>query len=343
MSISHQQDFLIQWHLTERCNLRCRHCYQSTPDGDEMSLPEILVVLDEIAQMFEAWSQAYGMAFSPSFTITGGEVFLRDDVFDILSTIKEHGFEISILSNGTLIDAQTARRLGELKVSGVQVSIEGPREVHEKIRGRGTFNAALEGVYHLVTEDIPVTLNATLSALNADHFLALVDVSLAAGVQKLGFSRLVPWGRGRALYDQALTPDQVQSLYKMLFSLNLDGLKLVSGDPLALQMNSPDLDQAPSNIPMGGCAAGVSGITLLPDGTVIPCRRLDIGIGNLRRDSLREIWATSEVLGALRDQNRYSGRCRKCRRWANCRGCRAIAYAWSGGFPFRRPPVFSTR
>lgn len=331
---------MIQWHLTERCNLRCKHCYQSSPDTDEMSFPEILGVLDEIAQMFEAWSQAYNMAFSPSLTITGGEPFLRSDLFDILSAIREHGFEFSILSNGTLIDPMTARRLSELDVSGVQVSIEGPREIHEKIRGRGTFDSALEGVRNLVTEGIPVTLNATLSLLNADELMALVDVSLAAGVQKLGFSRLVPWGRGRALYDQALTPNRVQSLYEMLFSLNPDGLKLVSGDPLALQMQSQDSDPVTSDVPMGGCAAGVSGITLMPDGTVMPCRRLDIGIGNLRRDSLREIWATSEVLEALRDKNRYTGRCRSCRRWANCRGCRAIAYAWSGDFLSVDPQCF---
>jgi radical SAM protein with 4Fe4S-binding SPASM domain len=83
------------------------------------------------------------------------------------------------------------------------------------------------------------------------------------------------------------------------------------------------------NTAMSGCAAGVSGLTILPNGDVMPCRRLPISLGNARRDSLRELWATSPVLEALRDRSRYAGKCRACPRWAHCRGCRAIAYAWS--------------
>ncbi|HYA31436.1 MAG TPA: SPASM domain-containing protein [Thermodesulfovibrionales bacterium] len=82
-------------------------------------------------------------------------------------------------------------------------------------------------------------------------------------------------------------------------------------------------------VPKGGCAAGVSGFTILPDGTMLPCGRLPVQIGNVRKDSLREVWATSRVLVALRDKGRYKGKCGRCRRWADCRGCRAIAYAVS--------------
>ena len=59
--------------------------------------------------------------------------------------------------------------------------------------------------------------------------------------------------------------------------------------------------------PRGGCAAGVSGLTLLPDGTILPCRRLPVPLGNVRRDRLREVWSASPVLDALRDKTRYSG------------------------------------
>ena len=79
----------------------------------------------------------------------------------------------------------------------------------------------------------------------------------------------------------------------------------------------------------GGCAAAVSGITLMADGTVTPCRRLPIPIGNVLTDSLREIWATSEVLQRLRNRDLYKGKCGGCERWSSCRGCRAIAYAHS--------------
>ncbi|UCD34076.1 MAG: SPASM domain-containing protein, partial [Nitrospiraceae bacterium] len=73
----------------------------------------------------------------------------------------------------------------------------------------------------------------------------------------------------------------------------------------------------------------ISGLTILPDGTMVPCRRLPVPIGNITSDSLREVWASSDVLNALRDRSRYKGKCGSCLRWAHCRGCRAIAYACS--------------
>jgi radical SAM protein with 4Fe4S-binding SPASM domain len=88
-------------------------------------------------------------------------------------------------------------------------------------------------------------------------------------------------------------------------------------------------DATINSIPAGGCAAGVSGLTILPDGTITPCRRLPIPIGNARTDSLREVWATSSVLNRLRDKSAYKGKCKKCIRWFQCKGCRAIAYAYS--------------
>ena len=99
---------------------------------------------------------------------------------------------------------------------------------------------------------------------------------------------------------------------------------------MAAQMGTPApaADEAES-FPCGGCAAGVAGLTILADGAVVPCRRLNLPLGMAGRDSLREIWAASPVLEALRDKSRYQGKCGACARWADCRGCRAIAYEYA--------------
>ena len=73
-------------------------------------------------------------------------------------------------------------------------------------------------------------------------------------------------------------------------------------------------------------------MSILADGTITPCRRLNIPIGNVLEDSLREVWSVSPVLEALRDRSRYEGRCSRCKWWANRRGCRAIAYAYSKAY-----------
>ena len=102
----------------------------------------------------------------------------------------------------------------------------------------------------------------------------------------------------------------------------------MTGDPIASQIKtSPNRDAGSTAV--SGCSAGVSGLTIHPNGEVTPCRRMPIPLGNVRSDSLREIWATSPVLEALRDRGKYKGKCGACSQWANCRGCRAIAYAYA--------------
>lgn len=328
MPIAQSHEFFIQLHLTERCNLRCRHCYQTGNESDELSFAGIKDLTTEVADMLKTWQETYDMKFSPSFNITGGEPFLREDLFDIISEIGNQGFEIYLLSNGILINKQKAEKLSALGVKGVQVSIEGPEKIHDSIRGKNSFASSIKGILYLLDSGIRVTLNVTLSKINAGYFMDLVTLASSLRVHKLGFSRLVPSGRGSGLLSKMLEKEKTKDIYEEIFSLNTYRPEIVTGDPVASQLSSiPDKDAG--DVPSGGCAAGVSGLTILPDGTVTPCRRMPVQIGNVRRDSLREIWATSEVLEMLRDKSSYKGKCGKCKRWANCRGCRAIAYAHS--------------
>lgn len=322
-------DFFVQWHLTERCNLRCRHCYQEGKFSEELSSAEIGEVVEEIAEMIQAWSETYDISFAPSFNVTGGEPLLRRDLFDILETMGRKGFDLYLLSNGILIDREKAERLSQLGIKGVQVSMEGPEKIHESIRGKGSFSASLGGIDHLLTAGLKVTLNTTLSEINAPYLEEMAALANSLKVDRLGFSRLVPSGQGVGLLPHMLDKEEVKDLYLKIFSIQFPGLEIVTGDPVASQMDHFTDMVDLGAVPMGGCAAGFSGLTILPDGTITPCRRLPIPIGNVKEDSLRELWVSSPVLERLRDRSQYQGKCGTCNRWANCRGCRAVAYAWS--------------
>jgi radical SAM protein with 4Fe4S-binding SPASM domain len=294
--------------------------------ADEMSLPEIKDVIEEVSDMLKDWSETYGVAFSRSFNITGGEPFLRPDLFEILGEIQKRGIDVYILTNGTLVNRERAKRLNELGIKGAQVSIEGPEDVHDSIRGAGSFAAAAAGIEHLIDCGIPVTLNMTLSALNVEQVNKVITLGSHMGARRIGITRLVPDGRARSLVTRMLSPQQVRKVYESLATYELNGLEIVTGDPVASQMKTATKRDA-GNVAISGCAAGVSGLTIYPNGDILPCRRMPVPVGNVRRDSLREVWATSPVLEALRDRNRYRGKCGRCSRWAHCRGCRAIAYA----------------
>lgn len=330
MAINHSYDFFIQWHLTEKCNLRCRHCYQTGRKLQEMTFPEIKEAINEISDTLTAWKDIYCMDFSSSFNITGGEPFLREDIFDILDEINSRGFETYLLTNGTMINKEKAGKLARLGIKGVQVSIEGPEKIHNSIRGRNSFLFSVNGIRNLLDAGLTVTMNVTLSSLNAGYFKDMFRLSSGLGVHKLGFSRLVPSGTGEAMVSEMLSTEEVRNLYHDIFSMNAGGVKTVTGDPVATQSKISRRDNDNGDIPLSGCAAGISGLTILPDGTILPCRRLPVPIGNIKNDSLRELWAMSDVLNDLRDRKRYKGKCGTCKRWAHCRGCRAIAYAYSG-------------
>lgn len=292
----------------------------------EMALPEVLRGLREIAETVETWQEVYGIDFSPSFSITGGEPLLRTDLFPILEEIRAGRYELHILTNGTLLDAATADRLASIGVSGVQVSFEGPEAVHDRIRGPGSFSQALHGVDLLQQAGLPVTVNATVSRLNKDYISDLIQALSDTGFKgRFGFSRLVPCGSGLDLRQEMLTAEGVRTLHRNLLNLSFPDLEIVTGDPLAADVPVGE----GGDVPVGGCAAGFSGITIMPDGLLTPCRRLNIPIGNIRTDSFREVWTLSPVLNRLREKNLYGGRCGACARWAACRGCRAIAYAYS--------------
>ncbi len=329
MALTDPLSFFVQLHLTARCNLRCRHCYQTEAAGEELTTAEVRDLIAEVRDTIQAWQETYGLAFAPAVSLTGGEPFLRRDLFEIVRDFHEAGFAVAVLSNGTLVGEAAARRLADLGVRAVQVSLEGREPVHDDIRGPGSFHAALRGVDHLIAAGLTVTANMTLSRLNAAEVLPLAQLVAARGVQRLGFARIVPAGRGCELREAALSAEETGRVYREIAAAAVPGLEFVTGDPLASCVLWPPAIDPGLSIPAGGCAAGLAGITVLEDGTILPCRRLPVAIGNVRRDSIRELWATSPVLARLRSREEYRGRCGTCPRWAACRGCRAIAWASS--------------
>lgn len=321
-------EFFFQWHLTERCNLRCSHCYQEGSQTGEVSLAEAKKIVDIAHDTIKSWSDAYEIKFSPSFNVTGGEPFLSSFLPDILDYLYTKGFDTFLLTNGTMIDGEKTRMLSEVPVQGVQVSLEGPEAVHDRIRGKGSFRKAMHGVEQLLNAGLTVNLNVTLSSINCDYLKELVVLATSMGVERLGFSRLVPYGRGKDLIDRMIPKEKLKRVYEDALTLRNDRIHITTGDPVAMQIDE-EIDDGCKDVPLGGCAAGVSGITILPDGSLTPCRRLGVPIGNILKDPLREIWATSPVLESLRTKKAYKGKCGACARWSQCRGCRAIAYAYS--------------
>jgi radical SAM protein with 4Fe4S-binding SPASM domain len=321
-------DFFIQWHLTERCNLRCSHCYQHGKRTRETAVEGIKSQIDGAAEMFRDWESEYGISLSPSIHFTGGEPLLYRGLWEAAAHAGLRGFKVAVLTNGCLIDRETAEKAASLKISDIQISLEGPQDIHDAIRGAGSFSAALNGARLLAGSGNYVSANMTLSRLNMKRIAETAQIAREAGFSALGLSRLVPCGSGEGMLESMLLPRELKSAWRRAFALSSPSFEVVSGDPLAgvLAGFKPD---PRSTLALAGCSAGFSGITITSDGSVMPCRRIGIKIGSLHRNSLRQIWAGSKILWQLRKRESYRGECGKCRLWASCRGCRAVAYAFS--------------
>ncbi len=212
------------------------------------------------------------------------------------------------MTNGCLITTEDAERLRDLGVFDIQVSLEGPPHLHDDIRGRGSFAAASRGVKRLVRAGNTVSLNVTLSRLNAALIDETVGLARDLGVRAIGFSRLVPCGAGESLLDQFLSAGEVREAYERVRALDGPDLEVVSGDPLYGTL-SGDVPAAGCGLTLSGCSAGFSGVTITSEGAVMACRRIGIQAGCLREKSLREIWADSALLWRLRRRESYRGKC----------------------------------
>ncbi|MGC9976819.1 MAG: radical SAM protein [Syntrophales bacterium] len=321
-------DFFIQWHLTERCNLRCRHCYQQRRKPQEVSIGELKQHIDGATEMLEAWEKEYDISLFPSIHFTGGEPFLYKSLWDAITHARKSGYKVAILTNGCLITKEDGVKASALGIADIQISLEGPSEIHDSIRGSGSFAAAVEGARLLIDSGNSVSANMTLSHLNIASIEETAKIAGDAGFSGIGFSRLVPCGSGEQLLESMLAREEMKTAYERVLALNSPSFEVASGDPLA-GILSGFKPSPKSELTLSGCSAGFSGVTITSDGSVMPCRRIGIKIGNLRKTSLRHIWSTSNVLWRLRQRENYKGQCGKCSLWPSCRGCRAVAYAYS--------------
>ena len=314
------KSFNLQWHITHRCNLRCSHCYQ-----DDYSAFGQRETLAQTLRQYDGFLKEYD--FRGFLTVTGGEPLLHPDLFWLLGSARELGIKTAVLTNGTLLDLYTARRLSRLGVDYVQVSLDGTRDVHDSIRGRGSFDAAVNGIRALTAFGIYTDVSFTVQRANLGELKPLARLCRRLGVDKLWFDRVIlPAAEDR----NGLVPSGAEyaALCREAAALNRRGriscARALQFIPCARQE-------------VYRCSAGDSLLALLADGSVMPCRRLPIKVGDIRSGSLSEIYRDSPVLRELRSQP-VPGECRGCRYAEACHGgARCAAFAKTGRFDAKDP------
>ncbi len=192
---------VVVWNMTRRCNLKCVHCYAQAKDiefENELSTEEGKALIDDLAN--------YG---SPVILFSGGEPTLRKDLPELAAYAREKGMRAVISTNGTLIDRDLAKRLKDVGLSYVGVSLDGIRETNDRFRGmKGAFDAALRGLHNCQEEGIKVGLRFTINKQNVRDIPAIFDILEEEKIPRICFYHLVYAGRGSKMVSEDLSLEE---------------------------------------------------------------------------------------------------------------------------------------
>lgn len=327
--------FVLQWHISERCNLRCQHCYQDNyKNNNELSFETLVSIFDHFKRFLSQLEELAMHKVTAHINITGGEPFVRKDFFELLEIFYAHRNLLSfgILSNGSFIDENCAKHLKQLSPRFVQISVEGNEETHDQLRGTGHFQACIGALKHLKKQQIKTLISFTAHQKNYQQFQEVAQIAHRLKVDRLWSDRLIPCGSGSDL--QTLNSEQTLHFFKIMSATKQKlEKKWFNHTEVALHRALQFL--------VGGnaytCSAGRSLLTIQPNGDVYPCRRMPIKVGNILESDLFEIYQQDTLL-KLRDQHLISKGCEKCFYEKHCRGgLKCLSYALTND-PFQADP-----
>ena len=311
--------FVLQWHLSENCNLRCLHCYQENHKPVQLEYEKLVIIYKQFKEILEK------KKMKGHINITGGEPLCNPYLFKILDLIKEDSdlISFSILTNGTLINEKIAQRLKSYNPEYVQVSLEGGKRTNDYIRGKGTYKKIAEGIINLRKANIFTSISFTATSLNYKEFPKVVRYVRKYGVNNVWSDRFIPLGDSdRSL---ALNYEQTREYLEIMIK-ERNKLKKVKNNNTTISMYRALQFQMTNDFAYG-CTAGDTLLTVMENGDLVPCRRMPIVIGNLFDRSMYDLYINSDVLKELREK-KIPDECINCEHSEVCHGgLKCLTYA----------------
>lgn len=286
-----QPPLVMQFHVTGRCNLRCRHCYRTEGDVEHLSLEDVIATLEQLLALRRRYNALHGLDAPAHVNLTGGEPFMRRDMGDILRWLGEHRSEVryAVLSNGSFIDDDTLALLKATGASFVQLSIDGTRRTHDALRAPGDYARVFRVARRLEKAGMPVYVSFTANRRNYRQLPAVAWRCRLAGVSHLWSDRLVPIGHGEELESLWIGPDDLPRYNRSLH--RAQGCSLLRRMfPHTEVSAGRALQFLHCGSSAHACSAASSLITVDEMGRIMPCRRLPILCGDVRHTTLEEVY-----------------------------------------------------
>ncbi len=324
--LNYENEFYFQWHITDSCNLRCKHCYHESYSHIGLKIEQLLKIGTHLCDAVKRWGKI------GSFSITGGEPFIRKNavfqLLDLLESRAEIG-HFDILTNGTIVDEEIASRLVHYnKLRRIQLSLEGLKDTNDRIRGAGSYDMIINKINELNKYGLTISVMMTLGRHNKEEVIPLAEKLGEIGVEAFVLDRFIPEGQSEHLQEWVLTSSEIRNVYENCYALFQKTLS-----PRMLLYRTLFCLVNPQDEHIGAmCSVGNNALTIMPNGDVFPCRRLPIRLGNLLETTVYDIWFTHPLLWKFRNPDNLKGKCKDCEYIPVCRGCRAFAFAMTGDY-----------
>jgi len=309
----------INWSLSYSCNFSCSHCYSRGTNVSELAFEDIKKVIDKISE-----------AKIPFINFGGGEPIILKELMEITKYAVSKGLKVSMNSNGYLLDEEMAKRIKDAGFASVGISIDGgTAEVHDKFRNMdGSFDRAITALKNLHAAGVKTTMSSVISKINFKDFQSFYKIAQDNHVSQLFLHNFKCTGKGfdnREEFD--LTPVEWKDFYKeaLEYKKKNKDIDISFDDPVMAALDDYERDAL-----VKGSTCGKVSLHIRPNGDITPCGFIDIAIGNIVKDEIKDVWNNSEVLYKMRHKTPQN-KCKSCASYEECvGGCTARSLALTG-------------
>ena len=333
-----ERTFALQWHITDKCDQRCKHCYIYAGEDNVCQQELELEILEKILHDFLVSCQKLGA--NPFVSVTGGDPLLHKNAWEFFEMLHRNNVRFGILGNPFHLTPEAANKLYELGCDSYQMSIDGLRETHDFIRKKGSFDTTLEKIKIINESGMRSVIMTTVSRTNINEILDIVPIVVEANVNTFAFSRYCP--NENDISNMVTAHEYKEFLKKMweVYNKYKDGsTRLMMKDHLwklfLYEHGLLDINVFEENMIYDGCHCGITHLTVLSDGTVYACRRCESPVGKVPEESLYDIFV-GEKMDAYRNYEDFEA-CSKCELLRFCRGCPSVAKCATGNFYAKDP------
>ncbi len=342
-----KQYFAFQWHITDDCDQRCKHCYIFAENAckklDSMTwkqMQEVVANCEDFCEMYDR---------PPYFYITGGDPILHPDFWPLLELLAIKRIPFTLMGNPFHLTDEVCQRMKLLGCEKYQLSIDGLEQTHDWFRRPGSYQTTLEKIETINRAGIRSVVMTTVSGTNIHEVPGIIDEVVKAGANVFAFGRYCPTSEEK---DTGMTPRE----YRHLLEICDAKFKAYEAAGYDTYFNRKDHlwtlyqyetgefklpDDADPDMIYGGCNCGNCHLTILPTGDVYACRRVQNSkVGNVFEDRLADLWVCE--MEQYREYDKFR-KCAKCELKAWCRGCPAVASGATGDFYAPDPQCWKTK